>query len=424
MSTKLFAKGERAVGDFESNFHTGIDLINHPPNDVGITDQSLTEFAYSLETTRTEIERMKTVGRKVISETIQTLSNANNIEKIFMSECHLCNCGRNDSGFDLVVLMKEGENLHTTTDCIKERVHALTATSVGRLTETTTGLSKGTEGASAVERHEAKTAHATTLHFEHDGVHVNIAVGTSYGLTEESNRQKIWDKIDQLDKGDKLKKVQLDQFAIDLYESMTLFMNNHVRPEAAELGNEKFLQGALRLARAWRQCCLSSRDIQFSPLDAWLIMLNAVHTELVRHPHGIAAEKKEGAAGIGGAVSGVRKALKDLFKGKQRTSGTEEGGLSMKAVMKEFLNQMNNLESMNISFTDFYSQDKIPGWIKTQRPLVLDPVCPYRNTVYNLHKQVNEDIKKHANECMKMLDDPNATLTKLFHLTTYKRRGA
>jgi hypothetical protein len=92
--------------------------------------------------------------------------------------------------------------------------------------------------------------------------------------------------------------------------------------------------------------------------------------------------------------------------------------------MKEFLNQLNNLESMNIQFTDFYTQTKVPEWIKTQRPLVLDPVCPYRNTVYNLHKQVNEDIKKHANECLKMLDDPNASLTKLFHLPTYKRRGA
>ena len=424
-STTLFDKGERAVSEFESNFHTGIDLIHHPPNDVPISDQSLTEFAYSLEMTKTEIEHMKSVGRRVISECVQSLSNASNIEKIFMSECHLCNCGRNDSGFDLVVLMKEGEDVHTTTDNIKERVHGLTSVAAGRVSETVTGQSKGTEGGSAVERHEPKTAHATALHFEFDSVHVNIAVGTMYGKAEETNREKIWAKIDELDKSDKLKKVHLDQFAIDLYESMTLFMNNQVRPEATEIGNEKFLQAALRLARAWRQCCLSARDIQFSPLDAWLIMLNAVHVEIVRHPQGMGGEKKEGAAGIGGAVSGVRKALKEMFKGKQKTQETTgEGGLSMKGVMREFLNQLNNLESMNIHFTDFYPQNKIPDWIKTQRPLVLDPVCPYRNTVYNLHKTVNEDIKKHANECMKILDDPNATLTKLFHLPTYKRRGA
>ena len=430
MSTKiLFEKGERAVNEFTSNYHTGIDLIHHPPNEVGITDENLMEFAYALETTKTEIEHMKTIGRKILQETIQTLSNANNIEKIFMSECHLCNCGRNDCGFDLVVLMKEGEDVHTTTDNIKERVNEFTSAAAGRgVTETKTGVSKGTTGASSVERHEPKSAHATALHFEYDNVHVNIAVGTMYGSTEESNREKIWAKIEQLDKADQLKKVHLDQFAIDMYESMTLFMNNQVRPETmtatTEVGNEKFLQGALRLARAWRQCCLSSRDIQFSPLDAWLIMLNAVHTEIVRHPQGMVTEKKEGAAGIGGAVSGVRKALKDLFKGKHKTHETGEGGLSMKGVMKEFLNQLNNLESMNIQFTDFYTQTKVPEWIKTQRPLVLDPVCPYRNTVYNLHKQVNEDIKKHANECLKMLDDPKATLTKLFHLPTYKRRGA
>jgi hypothetical protein len=113
-----------------------------------------------------------------------------------------------------------------------------------------------------------------------------------------------------------------------------------------------------------------------------------------------------------------------LFKGKHRPQGTTEVGLSMKSVMKGFLHQLNNLESMNIQFTDFYQENKIPDWIKTQRPLVLDPVCPYRNTVYNLHKTVNEDVKKHTNECMKILDDPNATLGKLFHLPTNKRRGA
>jgi hypothetical protein len=150
-------------------------------------------------------------------------------------------------------------------------------------------------------------------------------------------------------------------------------------------------------------------------------MLNAVNNEIHRQP----IERKEGAAGIGGAVTGVKKALKETFTWK--TTGHHAQGtadMSMKNVFRDFLNQLYNLDNMNIQFSEFYDQSRIPEWIKTQRPLILDPVCPFRNTVYNLHKRVNDDIKKHAYECIKTLDDRNATLTKLFQVPTQKRRGA
>jgi hypothetical protein len=285
---------------------------------------------------------------------------------------------------------------------------------------------------SGVERHETGSQHAKALHFEHDGVHVNLVVGHRYGASEGTNRTAVWKKIEELDQAGQLKRVHLDQFAIDLYESMTLFMNNQVMPESlgGEAGTEKFIQGALRLARAWRQCCLSSRDVQFAPIDAWLIMLHAVHLEVTKH----ADVSKEQPKSEGGAMSGIRKTLKELIKGKGITGKVKAGGreISMKNVVKQFLNHLANIEQTNIQFADFYDSSKVPEWIKTQRPLVLDPVCPYRNTVYDLHRNatqqvhthLNEDIKKHAQECLKTLDDPNASLTKLFHLPTYKKRGA
>jgi hypothetical protein len=417
--------GRQALNEFRNNYHTGVDLIHHPPNDVPISDESLTEFAYSLELTSSELNHLKTVAEKVLAETIQPLPNSDRIQKIILSECHLCNCGRNDSGFDLVVLMPEGEDLTTMTEHIKGHVQKLTSTSAGRHGGTPT-LEGQTE---SVETHEAGTPHAKAIHFEHDGVHVNIATGHRYGKSEEENRMAIWNKIADLDQKGQLKKIHLDQFAVDLYESMTMFMNNQVIPESlGEPGTEKFIQGALRLARAWRQCCLSSRDVQFAPIDVWLIMLHAVHVEVTSHGQ-VPKETPKGSA-----VGSIRRAVRELVHGRGVTGKIQAGGreLSMKSVIKQFLNQLANIEQVHIQFADFYDQSKIPSWMKSQRPLIHDPVCPYRNTLYDLHRNkeehlhrhVTEDIKRHAQESLKMLDDPNATLTKLFHLPAYKKRGA
>lgn len=416
MTTINLGQAKRALDEFRGNYHTGIDLMHHPPNDVPISDESLTEFAYSLEQSSSELSHMKSVAEKVLTKCVESLSNVDNISRIVLSECHLCGCGRNDTGLDMVVLMKETENLNQTTDELKSHISRLTSASAGRQVQPE-------EQSGVVERHEAPSLHTKALHFEHDSVHVNIAVGHRYSAEEEPHRVAIWNKIDQLDKSGQLKKVHLDQFAIDLYESTTLFMNNQVAPGAlgSEQGVEKFVQGALRLSRAWRQCCLSSRDIQFSPLDTWLVMLHSVQLEITKHvSHQPPQAKTESA------ISGIRKTLKELIKGKGVQGKIKAGGreVSMKNVMKQFLHELANLEQMNIQFSDFYDSSKIPDWIKTQRPLVLDPVCPYRNTVYNLHKHVNQDIKRHAQECIKILDDPNASLTKLFHLPTYKKRGA
>ena len=404
-STLTHAKSKEGLNQFTSNFHTGIDLMHHPPNETPITDESLLEFAGQLEMTSSEIDKMKQVSEKVLAQTLQQIPNQNMVEKVIMSECHLCNCGRTDCGLDIVILMKLGEDVNQTTNLLRERIHVLTSSAAGRV---------GGGGAETTGSHAGKTQHAEMLHFEFEDVHFNIAVGTRHGATEEANRLSVWDKIDRLDKEGQLKKTHLDQFSIDLYESTTLFMNNQVTPETmgSLTGSEKFLQGSLRLARAWRQCCLSSRDVQFAPLDAWLIMLKAVQQEVDRA--GQAGQQPQSS------ITNIGKRLKEMFKGRIEAPQ----GVSMKNVLRTFLNELANLEKTNIMFNDFYDVSKVPQWIKGQRPLVLDPVCPYRNTVYNLHKRVNEDIKKHAMECIRILDDPNATLPKLFNLPSYKKRGA
>jgi hypothetical protein len=143
-------------------------------------------------------------------------------------------------------------------------------------------------------------------------------------------------------------------------------------------------------------------------------MLHAVHLEISKHPQHKVSHP---------AVTGLKSKLRSLFKGVTGKT-LPASGLSLKNVMKNFLLELQNIDQMNISFSDFYDANRVPDWIKPQRPLILDPVCPSRNTVYNLRKRVNDDIKAHAADCVKLLDDPNASMTKLFHFTAYKKRGA
>ena len=302
------------------------------------------------------------------------------------------------------------------------------------------------------------------FHFVLDDVKVNVACGNVYGSNEKGNREAIWTQIRQLDQNGQLKKTHLDQFAIDLYESTCLFMNMQVKStlEAPGEDYENFLKSALRLARAWRQSCLSSRDVQFNPLNVWLIMLNAVYHE-INKSHGMVGQQQPGMTGsymqqqpgttgsylpgqqpgmataphqqgrVMSTVKNVKNALKELFKGHgartaiaaAQPASTKPAGLSMKAVFKEFLTEIYQLDQLQIIFTDIYDESLIPNWIKEQRPLVLDPVNPWNNTVYNLHKHVSEDLKRHALDTLKLLEDPGTSLNQVFHLATGKMaRGA
>ena len=396
-------EAKRALDEMFDHMVTGIDLAEprHAPREVMITDEGLTEFGFSLALTTAELDHYKKVAQTVLVECIQPLANAKNIARIVLSENHLFSSGRHDRGFDLVVLMHPDEDVQSTGNSIRANVGVLTSGTVGAV-------------AAGFEEKVPHSPGPHIVHFDHEDVHVQIAVGHWYGADQ---CQIVYKKIEELDAAGTLKKVHLDQFAIDLFDAQAQFMRTEVVHEPHG-ENEKFVHGALRLARAWRHCNLSHRDIQFSPFDAWLVMLHAVQTELMKPQ----TETREKAAGIGGAVSGIRKSIKELLKGHGVTGKIQAGGheISMKAVFREFLNQLSHIDEMNIQ----HAHEKIPQWILTQRPLILDPVCPYRNTVFNLHKRVNDDLKKHASESLKMLDDPHATLPKLFPVPTHKKRGA
>lgn len=161
---------------------------------------------------------------------------------------------------------------------------------------------------------------------------------------------------------------------------------------------------------------MSRRDAQFSAFDAWLIMLLVIQTEVNKRKPGMA-----------GTMSGIRKLVKDLFKGgKEQAPEVVHPGepLSMKNVFEQFLTLVASPASIYVTFPDFYNTDRIPKWITSQRPLLLDPACPYRNTLYNLHKQVNEDLKKHAQESLKVMHLSGATLSDLFPLPSKRKEGA
>jgi ribonucleotide reductase beta subunit family protein with ferritin-like domain len=393
-----------ALEGFRNNFHTSIDLVHHPaPTSEPITEESLTRFAEQLRMSDADFDKMKTVAERILKETVPPLANSGNIEKVIIGECHLPGAGRfADSGFDIVLLFKEGEDLNASGEMVKIR-----------LTDELKCTTGGPVGSGPT--------HPNIIHTVLDGVPVYIALGHRYVVDDEvANREKIWERIALLDEQNILKKVHLDQFAIDLYESSTYFMNQQAAPEETLSGwsvntgspdtntitaHDKFVQDALRLARAWRQSSLSRKDSQFSSFDAWLIMLHAIHTE--------AGKRQPSAAGT---IRGIKKFIKETLRGKGESPEVVHPGepMSLKDVMVQFLYLVGNPSYVNIQFHDFYKADKVPAWITKQRPLILDPACPYRNTVYNLHKHVSEDLTRHAHESTKIMGTAGASLHDLF----------
>lgn len=108
MSNLVLLTAKDALDSMGSNIHTGIDLINNPPNDVPISDETLFGFGNQLELSRGQLSSLRSVAERVLTDCVQTLPNASLIDKIVISEPHLANIGRTDSGIDIVILLREG----------------------------------------------------------------------------------------------------------------------------------------------------------------------------------------------------------------------------------------------------------------------------------------------------------------------------
>lgn len=207
------------------------------------------------------------------------------------------------------------------------------------------------------------------MHFELDNVKVNLGFSVSRGPTVGEHRKAVFQQITKLDKEGKLQKEQVEKVSVDLHDSMNEFMNQN---------RDEFDLAAQRLARAWRRTAVAPWSDWFSPLDSMLVMQNAL--------------------------------------AKERQRGT--GSLEMVNVMRQFLNDLSNIESMQVTFPEasLYDWAMVPQWIQQERPLLLDPVNPFRNTFSGLNRTMFKEIKQQASEALKMIEQGEASMRQLFNV--------
>jgi hypothetical protein len=207
------------------------------------------------------------------------------------------------------------------------------------------------------------------MHFDLDNVHVNLGFSVCRGPTVAEQRSAVFQQTTRMDKEGKLHKDQIEKVSVDLHDSMTEFMNQKKMSD--------FDLAAMRLARAWRRTALAPWGDWFSPLDSMLVMQNALERERARG-----------------------------------------GALGMGNVMRTFFNQLSDVENMALTFpsSSLYDWNMVPSWIQAERPLLLDPVNPWRNPFSGIEKNMFGNIERQANEALKIMEKETSSLRELFNV--------
>lgn len=200
------------------------------------------------------------------------------------------------------------------------------------------------------------------LHFFLDNVKVNLGFSVSQGPTVAEHRKAVFKQTTQMDREGKLHKNQIEKVSVDLHDSMSEFMKKDM---------DDFDLSAQRLARAWRRTALAPWGSWFSPLDSMLVMRNVLSRE------------------------------------RQRG-----GPLGMTSVMRQFLTDMSDIENMALTFpeTSLYDWDTVPAWIQQERPLLLDPVNPWRNPFSGMDRSVFREIKNRAQQALNMFEEESSSM--------------
>lgn len=308
-----------------------------PAPEVPISDQSLSEYGRMIKFDEKYIKNANAVCRKVC----EALKGSDlKPVRFSMSESHVCQNGKDETGVDIVAFLNESESL--------EKAHGHYEQLVQKL-----GAQKITRDARGV------------IHFDLDNVKVNLGTSISRGPTVGEHRRAVFQNITRVNPQGKLEKNQIEKVSVDLHDSANEFLNTQ----------DEFDLAASRLARAWRRTALPETD-WFSPLDSMLVMRNALRNE--------------------------------------RRRG---GMLQMKNVFRSFLNDISNLGTMNLTFPDesIYDWDLVPSFIQAERPLLLDPINPWRNPLSG--GRMFNDIQETAQEALRVLDDTSASMRDLFNVT-------
>lgn len=217
------------------------------------------------------------------------------------------------------------------------------------------------------------------VHFNLNGIRVNLGISQSKGPTVVEHRKAVFQQVTRMDPQGKLHKNQVEKVSVDLHDSMNEFLKQQQK-------SDEFTLNAQRLARAWRQTALGETAAEwFSPVDSMLLMQNTINQERAR---------------VGNNL--------DMFN-----------------VMRRYFGTLSDLNSLAFGFPEtLYPRELVPDWIQQERPLLLDPVNPWRNPFHGIAKHTLKEIEQQAQHALKVLDKGSAKMGELFNVQPQGVRGA
>ena len=201
------------------------------------------------------------------------------------------------------------------------------------------------------------------VHFSHSsGLTIHLAVFPSLVHRMHVQRKSVWDLIENLDKSIQgysgINQNELDRFSIGLHESITSFMH---------MGDPVF-HGLVRLARLWRNQNLCTTTAELSTYAVVLIMMRCIEDEKAR--------------GMSIAT-------------------TSSSHFPETRIFRDFLTCLSQIDTLCLTWQRFYEPDLLPERHMASRPLIADPVNPWRNLLSSITREQMETIKIKASESLK-----------------------
>jgi hypothetical protein len=86
--------------------------------------------------------------------------------------------------------------------------------------------------------------------------------------------------------------------------------------------------------------------------------------------------------------------------------------------MRQYLNDIANVENMSLTFPEMslYDMDIVPQWVQQERPLLLDPVNPFRNVFSGVERNMFRNMHQQAQAALKIMDKQSSRLKELFNV--------
>ena len=340
-----------------------------------LSDENLRSFAETISITPSDLENLyKPVLRDILT-TIHTQSGCA-IDRYCVSGSlgiQPNNCS-DDFGFDITVFLdcsaSHGTVEESEPDPSKKKLHPeCTIQSFEKIYTCIRHFASP---------HQPVECDHRGVHFQHEttGLFIHLAAFPSFGHRMHVQRKSIWDLVESLDRSSGgLNQNDLDRFSIGLCESTSSFMH---------MGDPVF-HGLVRLARFWRSQVLNPSGAEMSTYAIALIMMRCIEDEKAR---GMSATRTP-----------------PVFPEKK--------------IFFDFLTWLTQIDTLSLTWQQFYEPDLVPERHLATRPMIVDPVNPWRNIVRNMTQEQMEAVKLKANESLK-----KTTIGELFSLTTTATRGA